>query len=218
MINHQIHSNSQEVRLPYVKSPEHLQQCLDAVFDPEREYTQDNIFRAYLWLAYGGMAERTVYDLKTDDISFEHMEAACDDEVSVLYPQGIPSIRNCINLKQFFHKTSSNGIPCNRAPGDRLLRGAFGDYKMDLFRSKISQRIQESHFSGFSLDALSFQNVWTSGVFYRINEGERNGIEPHFISVAMWARHMAGFVLNAEVLQLEYRLWKTIKQPPSVIL
>ena len=55
-----------------VSSPFHLQVYLDSVFCPESEETTDNIYRCFYWLAYGGMKEEDILNVKVSDVDFDN--------------------------------------------------------------------------------------------------------------------------------------------------
>ena len=203
------------IKVQLVRSPAHLQQCMDQVFDPEEERTQDNNYRCFLWMAYGGMSEKTTYDLRVGDVSFEYMEASRDGEVAVLYRQGLPAIRNCVKLQQFVYHNAAyvNGpIERDRVQGDRLLRGIREDQPLLNFRGQLSRKLRQKRDAGIDASMLTYYRVWLAGTFYRIYEGEQAGIAPDFLSVAIEAKHLKGTELNAANLRLDYIRWKSIVQ------
>ena|GEM_PF-1250395 len=172
-----------------VRNPAHLQQCLDLVFDPEDDETQDNIYRCFFWLAYGGMEEGTIHQLKTTDVSLETMEASYGDEVAVLYRQSLKAVRNCVRLTSFLYRNTSyankQAIRRDRVPGDMLMRGIRGTPSVANFRAQLSRVLKKSKADTDAAKTLTYTRVWLSGVFYRIYEGEQAGIAPDFIKIAM---------------------------------
>lgn len=214
-------------RTDLVRGPEHLQQLLNQVFDPESEETFDNVYRCYLWMAFGGMLEETAFLLTADDIDFMYMEARKGDEVAILYRQGLPSVRNCVTLDSFQYKnktyTKTGSIRRNRVPGNRLLRGMRKDQTMMNFRSQYSRKRASLRADGIDTSALTYDRVWLSGMFYRIYEGEQAGIEPDFRSIILSGPAWKNTVKNspdyqvqrtiaalANDLQLDYARWKLV--------
>lgn len=210
-----------------IRGPEHLQQLLNQVFDPESEETFDNVYRCYLWMAYGGMQEETAFSLTTDDIDFMYMEARKGDEVAILYRQGLPSVRNCVTLNSFQYKnktyTKTGSIRRDRIPGNRLLRGIRNDQTMMNFRSQYSRKRASLRANGVDTSAITYDRVWLSGMFYRIYEGEQAGIKPDFRSIVMsdsaWqqtVRKSPSYTTHhtisqlANDLQLDYARWKLV--------
>lgn len=185
-----ITTNGEErVKTMLVKNPEHLQVCLNKVFDPEREETQDNVLRFFFWMAYGGMPEEKIVHLTKDNINLAYMEAVDGDDVAIIYRQGLPAIYNCINLSRFLYKNqnyvNSGDIYRDRVPGNELIRGIRGTQSLDNFRSQLSKKLRIKRSNGIESDELTYSRVWLSGVFYRLYEKEQAGIEPNFYAVAM---------------------------------
>ena len=176
------------IRGRLVRNPEHLQYQLNKIFDAESELTQDNVYRAFFWLAYGGMGKDRAYNLKVGDIRFEYMEAQCetDDgfEIAVLYRQGVAAIRNCVTLTAFKYKnqsyTNAGDIWRDRVTGNRLLRGIREDQALSNFNTQISRKLRIKREEGIEATELSYDKVWLSGMFYRTYEQELAGIEPDF--------------------------------------
>ena len=171
-----------------MRNPAHLQRCLDAVFDPEQEETQDNIFRFFFWMAYGGMPEEKIIQMTKGNIRLEYMEAVSDGNVAEIYRPGLPAIKNCMDLTQFFYKNTGyadGGIYRDRVPGDQLMRGVRGTPSMINFRSQLSRKMALKQSGGLNTDGLTYSRVWLSGVFYRIHEAEEAGVKPDFHVIAM---------------------------------
>ena len=179
--------DTESVRLLIVRSPEHLQQYMNKAFDKEDDKTQDNAYRAFLWLAYGGMTEECAYEVTCKEVFFDYMEVRRGDETAILYRQGLAAMRNCVTLQEFYyrngHYVNSDGIWRNRVPGDRILRGIRADQPLQNFRTQVSRRIRQSKNVEGS-QSLSYSRVWLAGSFYRLYEREQAGIEPDFTAAA----------------------------------
>lgn len=177
-----------QIRSRMMRNPSHLQRCLDEVFDPESDETQDNTFRLFFWMAYGGMPEEKIIELTTENIRLDRMEAHSGDDVAVIYRQGLPAVKNCIELKQFLYKNagySNGGIYRYRVPGDQLIRGVRGTPTMLTFRSMLSRKLMAKRKEGIDAEGLTYNRVWLSGVFYRIREAEEAGFKPDFNTIAL---------------------------------
>lgn len=177
------------ISISLVRNPEHLQVRLDQIFDPESDETQDNTIRFYFWMAYGGMPEDRILQLTRKNISFEYMEAKIGDSTAVIYRQALPAIRNCISLTQFVYRNQAyvnlGQIMRDRAPGDELIRGIRGKPNVLNMRSQISKKIRLKQLPVSITKCMTYGRVWLSGVFYRMYENERAGIEPDFASLAL---------------------------------
>ena len=206
--------NTKKTESSFVRNPEHLQQCLNMVFAPEKDCTQDNVYRCFLWLAYGGMHENTAFSLEASDVSFEYMEASKGDEVAILYRQGIPAIRNCVKLQQFLYRNNAyvnaGEIWRDRVAGTRLLRGIRKDQTLVNFRSQLSRRLRAKKEDGIVVNMLSYNKLWLAGVFYRIYEGEQAGIKPNFIGIAMEAPNITDIKQGAGKIRRDYERWKSV--------
>lgn len=196
-----------------VLSPAHLQQRLNELFAPEAEETQDNVYRCFLWLAYGGMREETAFNLDSGDVNLEYMEASRGDEVAVLYRQAMPAVRNCVRLTQFryYNRTYTN-VGCiyrDRVPGTKLLRGIREEQSMLNFRAQISRIYLKKRDEGIRTEGLTYSMVWLAGFFYRIYEGEQAGIEPDFHALAwQYQDRRQNKMKLSNQLRKDYKLWK----------
>lgn len=176
-----------------VSNPLHLQRYLDTVLEKESSLTVDNIFRAYYWLAYCGVKEEDVLNIKSSDVDLSQMVVRYGGNEYQLYREAIPSIKNCVELSafRFIHPNySDKEIYKERAAGDILLRATIVKGVKDM-RTEMSkkQRLQkyrsEDSKNDKSLDLrLSFDRVNLSGMFYRMYEAERAGFPVDFIAVA----------------------------------
>ena len=197
-----------------VRNPAHLQQCLNQVFAPEEECTQDNVYRCFLWLAYGGMPDHIAYTLNASDVSMEYMEASKEDEVAILYRQGLPAIRNCMTLRQFLyyneHYVNAGPIWRDRVPGTRLLRGIRQDQTFSNFRAQMSKKIRAKSEEGIQVEMLTYRNLLTAGIFYRIYEGEQAGIPADFPTVAAEAKRKYNMHPKPSHLRRDYERWKSV--------
>ena len=178
-----------KIKSSLVRNPAHLQQYLDLAFDKEEEQTQDNVYRCFFWMAYGGMSEGAIHSLLTSDVNFNVLEASHGEETAILYRQGLKSITNCVRLTAFLYKNEAyvnkGAIWRNRSPGNLLLRGIRASCSIDNFRTQLSRKLKAVKERGISVDPLTYSRVWLSGVFYRIYEAEQAGIEPDFIQIAI---------------------------------
>lgn len=175
-----------KVRSMTVKSPAHLQKCLNDICDPESENTVDNIYRCYYWLAYGGIPEEELLSVKTSEVDFENMEVNHAGITIPIYHEAIPAFRNCVNLDHFIYKhpNYSKDIVRFRAEGDTLIRGIKSASSTLSVRAALSRMATEAFKSGRTSVRLSFQRVWISGMFYRMREREELGFPVDFMPVA----------------------------------
>lgn len=152
-----------------IRSPAHLQRCMDAVFDPESEETIDNVYRCYLWAVYGGLEHDNAVVLKAENIDLHSLSAESLGQGCVLYPEALPSFRNCMQLRSFRYKHPhySNVILKERIDSDYILRGTRGNAENvgKSLRSDMNRRINKS---GGASVKLNNTTVWFSGLYYRM--------------------------------------------------
>lgn len=180
-------SGLNKMREQTVKNPRHLQSYLDSICDPESEKTTDNTMRCYYWLAYAGMAEGEIFNIKSSNVMLDNMIVVHNAEEYPIYREAIPAIRNCMELKSFRYKHpnySADKITYrDRAEGDILIRGIRSTPSMASMRAELSRRSRDRINSGSTNLQLSYYRVWISGIFYRMYECELAGIEPNFSGV-----------------------------------
>ena len=216
-----------------IRSPEHLQYCLDLFFSPESEETTEDTFRCFFWLAYGGMPEDVIHTVTAEDVDFENMLVRKGDFVAVLYRQALPAVRNCVRLKQMRYKNNAyvnvGSIYRDRIDDPSILRGVRGKSGVLNMRTQISRKlrvVQEENGNIPESECLTYWRVWRSGVFYRIFEKEMAGMEPDFLAVARASdrgrRTMAGGTKTesktmirkiASDFENDYARWKNVVAP-----
>lgn len=183
----------EKIKRQMVSNPSHLQRFLDTAFDKEANQTVDNIYRAYFWLAYSGVNEEDVLNIKISDVDLSQMIVKFGGKEYQLYREAIPSIRNCVELSSFRYihpNYADKEIRKPRVNSDTLLRATILKSVLDM-RTEASkkQRLQkfrsEDEKKDKSLDLrLSFDRVNLSGMFYRMYEAERAGVPVSFVSAA----------------------------------
>lgn len=171
-----------KIRSMTVSNPVHLQMCMDSVFEKEDEQTIDNIYRAYLWMAYGGMPLSESVSVLKSEVLFNTMEIVHGEYNIPIYREGIKAFDNCVNLKQFVYKHSrySSDILKMRAPYDELLTGISSKPDINILKVELSARIRKSSRAGDSKKRMSYSRIWLSGLFYRVKALEDAGFSPDF--------------------------------------
>lgn len=169
-----------------VRNPRHLQRYLDDICSPESDCTADNAVRCYYWLAYAGMKEEDIFNVKGSDVKFDDMIVGYNNEAYTLYRESLPAFKNCVYLKEFVYvHPNYPPVKRERVPGDILIRGFRSTptvYSMRVELSRRSKKYLERCKKNGNNDALklSYYRVWLSGIFYRFYEDELAGIKPNF--------------------------------------
>lgn len=166
--------NVEVVRRRFVSSPMHLQVVLDSLFDDVEKQGSDNVYRAFLWLAFSGVKREMSCDILAEDIDFANQRIVHDGVSYPLYPESIPVFRYLVELDAFryYHSKYRNVILRKRVPGNKLLRGFRSDpvaNEIGLLITGACKRAREE--KGIDL-AISYVTISTSGKFYREHNRE----------------------------------------------
>ena len=167
-----------------VSSPLQLQVFLDAVFDKESEETMDNVYRALFWLVFGGFTAEDAIEVRTGEVRLGDLAILHGSEPGILYRESLQCIKNCAELTQFKAVRFGYQTRVDRIPGDYLLRGLRTNPDIAVMRNAVSKATQTAFREGRVKKRLRFETVRLSGIFYRMYELERAGIEPDYIDIA----------------------------------
>lgn len=181
----------EKIKHQTVASPLHLQRYLDSICEPESEKTTDNIYRCFYWLAYGGVAEKDILNIKCIDVDLANMVVRYNGTEVPIYREALPAFKNCTELTYFVYKHPNYSEKiCNRAEGDTLVRGIKSVPTLMSMRVELSRRSKAKIEDGKTELRLSYHRVWISGLFYRMYERERIGMTVDFSDAA--AQFMEG--------------------------
>ena len=212
----------EKMRLCTVTSPAHLQSYLNRIYDPEEEETTENIYRCYYWLAYAGMKEEDILNVKAADVDLKNRVVKYDGREYEIYNESLASVRNCMLLTDFKqkHQNPDYVILLKRVAGDTLVRGIYHSPSVRSIRVELSRRSRRSFEAGITPLKLSYYRVWLSGVFYRLYEMEMfSGIEPDFLSLAYFAskqdKARNSYLKAAREFKRDYETWKMTLIPKS---
>lgn len=183
-----------KVRTQMVSNPTMLQAYLDVVYDHESEKTTDNIYRCFYWMAYSGMDERDIMNVKCSDVDFDNMVIRYGGEEYEIHREAITAFRNAATLTEFVYKHPNyppdKKVIRNRALGDTLIRGIRSTTSLAALRVELSRRSKKFIEDGLTDKQLSYYRVYLSGLFYNMKKREEAGIPVDFTGVA--SRFMEG--------------------------
>lgn len=173
-----------KVRTQMVANPLQLQRYLDVICEPESEQTTDNIYRCFYWMAYSGMSEEAILNVKCSDVDFENMVIHSGDEEYVIYREALPAFKNAATLTEFVYKHPNyppdKRVIRNRAPGNILIRGIRSTTTAPALRVELSRRSKKFLEDGSTDKQLSYYRVFLSGLFFRMQQREIAGIPVDF--------------------------------------
>lgn len=178
-----------KVRQQMVSGPLHLQKYLDEVFEDESENTIDNTYRSYMWFAFSGLSEKQALKLASENIDLWEMNINCDGKTYPVYRESLPALKRAVTESAFVYKNPSyktkTVISRNRVSGNNILRGIKSTNSTVYLRSAILRRCRYAYEKGNTTQRISYERAKLSGVFYRLNELEKAGIEPDFEQLAV---------------------------------
>lgn len=171
-----------KIRTMTVSRPEHLQQCLDEIYEPVEEKTVDITYRAYFWLAYAGMKEDDILKVKCSDVDFNSMQIHYEGQDYPIYPPAVLTLRIASRFPalKYRHPNYKSDVYRDRADGNTLVRGFRQIRNIVSYRQSLSRSIKDALEDGRTQSHLSYSRVWMSGLFWRAYENELDGIEADF--------------------------------------
>ena len=174
---------SEVVRRSMVSSPMHLAMVLDAMFDPLEKGSADCLYRCYCWLAFSGIPQGHIFDVRIGDMDFYHMIVCLDGHMYDMYRESVPTILDCCWKSHFLYENQ------NYTEKEMMRPRHKGDYLMRSIRAdRITIRAVQNRLPRANARAgtdLNYTGLYLSGVFYRAYELERAGFQPDFASVAL---------------------------------
>ena len=174
-----------KVKTQLVGNPTQLDKYLDEIFEPVDDETVDIIYRCYFWLAYAGMQEADMMEVKCSDVNLSKMKVTYKGSEYEIYKEAYNAFKKCLELNMFTikHPNYTKKAYIDRAGGDLLLRGVKGNVSVYSIRSRISRATKQKIESGETKVRLTHFRAWISGVFYRVRLLELAGMEPDFSGV-----------------------------------
>lgn len=176
----------ENLKVQMVAMPKHLQKYLDEVFEAEDCKTVDNVYRCFYWLAYSGMREHEILEVKSSEVDFQKMTVRHNGKEYIIYREAIQAFRNCVSLSGFSynHPLYTTSRVMKRADSDLLLRGTRTIFSSKVMRATLSKRSKKALEDGSTTQKLSYYRVWLSGLFFREYEREKSGMPVDFTEAA----------------------------------
>lgn len=210
-----------KIKKHLVASPKHLSVMLDQSFCPIEENRLDILYRCFAWLAFSGVRQQHVMNVKSQDIHLDTMTIEFDGLAYEIYREAIPALRCACESDTFVYTgTAPNGVKTDfnrkRCDNEYLFR-SFKNGKPGL-NTMIQQVFPRIQANGFD---ITYNRVYMSGLFYRAFENERAGFPPNFDDEIMYrvqknAADKDKDALNKSVwvtrskLKSEYQQWKRV--------
>lgn len=174
-----------KIRERMVKSPEHLEAVLNALFRPVLAKTVDVVYRSALWLCYAGLSRNDFENVKVSGIDLKNKTVTVGEDTYTLYDQSLDAMELCIGLEEFAMMHSFyNGKDKRFIQEDTLLRCSTGILTPKTLSTMINRRLTMQDRLGISIPRIKIETVIESGLFYRAYQDSLRGIDVDFINVA----------------------------------
>ena len=208
---------SEKVRAKMAANPKDLKEYLDDVFDAEENNGTDNIFRAYFWLAYGGMKRDDIMSIPASGVLLDDNRLVYGDYTMEIYPEARRTFVNCVKLDEFTKTRVINPKvvvqhQLQRENNGLLLRTTKGS-SLHTIASNITHRTREAIDSGKTKRRMTYESVWLSGVFFRVFQLEIYGVEPNFdwaINEVCSNPEGVHYAKKKREITADYNLWKEV--------
>lgn len=219
--------SANKLKRQMIGTPARLQWYLNQICEPESDQTTGNTVRAYLWLAFSGMREDDVFQVKCSDVDFRRAVVHFNGVDYPIYREAFPAFLNCVELTRFIYKHPNYSADVvsyrDRVDGDLLLRGFRAMPNKNTMNVEVSRRrrrVADNHDINMN---LSYHRVWLSGIFYRMWEREQAGMPIDFEEQARQYSNGKVYKVNsggntqaakhraiAKELEIDYQRWKQI--------
>lgn len=219
----------------YVYSPKHLNEYLDAVFDPVEKETADLILRGLFWLAFCGVPYKYAESMPKNKVDLEDCSINVNGVYYPLFAESIEVFKKLISLDsfRFFHPLYAAKVTWReRTDSEYLFRGLKrkdSKPKTDGARhhsisSDATKKLKAAVKKGIISDSITYETVRKSGMFYKMYLREQSGIEINFeVAVmrdigeekikTMDKKQLAVYVKRKKrMLSNDYRAWKEALQ------
>lgn len=197
-----------------IKSPQHLNNILDNMFDPVCERTIDNIYRMYFWLAYSGISINDAFSVKKTDVDLDNLIIKFNNNIYKIYNEEIDVIKFCIESEVFVYKHPLYNDKIRlRESGDQLIIG-YNYTKKTSLTPTISKRVKSSMESGKIKTDISYYRCLVSGLFYDMYIKEINGYDINYILdnkdyIELKRTNNSGIIVNYSYKK-DYEEWKNM--------
>lgn len=166
---------TEKIRRTMVASPQHLAHILDAAADPLDANTMDCVYRCFLWLAFSGFSDKEALEVKVSEVDFDSLLIHHNGKSLELYREAVPTFKKACEATEFVYVHSNYTTVRPRFEGDKLLRGVRSNgIKTSTILNWITHKLGPIGYE------LTCKKLYYSGIYYKMYEAERYGVEPNF--------------------------------------
>lgn len=166
--------SQEDINISYIENhmasdPNDMKDYLDAFLRPDEKLTMDIVYKCVLWLAYAGIKEEKIIDIKTDDVNLELVGdifyIIYDDKVYPVPEVALDTFTKCVQLTAFNYEYNLNTKLKPRVSGNGLLRGIKA--QSNNYHAFIERITRKASDAGIQR-RITYTNAMYSGFFYRM--------------------------------------------------
>ncbi len=206
-----------------VSSPSHLSDILDKIFRHDDDCTTDIIYKSVYWMAFSGIECDAIKSMTEDMVDFNNMVVFLNGKEYQIYEESKDTLLSCKEIKQFrlYHPTfREKYVWRDRASGDLLFRGIDGQDGISFLLTNASRKVKSANKNGIVSCRFTYETLRLSGLFFRLYELEKMGVNPDFRWVAENVMHGREYkatkdhTMNSKVTRIataykkDYESWK----------
>ena len=219
----------------YVYSPRHLNEYLDAVFDPVEKETADLILRGLFWLAFCDVPYKYAESIKKSNVDLADCSIRVGGSYYPIFAESVDVFSKLISLDsfRFFHPLyTTKETWRERADSEYLFRGLkrkdnksrTDGARHHSIASDATKKLKAAVKKGIISDSITYETVRRSGTFYKMYLREQSGIEVNFEAAAMKdvdaekvkamsKKQLSNYISRKKrLLSNDYRAWKEALQ------
>ena len=160
--------------------PKDMDSYLKSFLRSDDEITIDIVYKCVLWMAYAGIKENKMQQVKSADVDLDvvgdEFYITSDDRSFPVPAIAHQTFKLCVELTEFNYSNpnyTKGDIKRDRIVGDELLRGVKSATKQyQLLTQAISKKAKDAKLNR----RISYRSAMLSGFFYRINKLEKKGM------------------------------------------
>jgi hypothetical protein len=161
----------------FVSSPAHLSSILDKLYDPLELDTSHIIYRAGLWLIYGGVPPTNISSIRVSDVDFNTMTIQPNGEI---YREGVETLMKACTLPALTQYHPYYTTVRERKNTEFVLAGVRSDVLAPdaLTTHSLVKKLPPELRAISAL--IAPKRLFISGVYYRLLLSEQRGEKPDF--------------------------------------
>lgn len=205
--------SSNRVRNRLIPNPLKLSKELEIIFDNDDLHTSDIIYKCAFWLAFSGVKACDVNNVKKTDVDFGNLTIHYGGFDYDIYKESIKTMQLAISLDSFdyYHPLYTDVISRKRVDSESILAGVRGVPTEEMIRTRAWNARKKAAANAEEFTSFSIEDVWSSGIYYRMHMAEIAGIKPDFVSIIEQYDLISGketMTRTINKIRNDYNKWK----------